>query len=58
MERGFEVTEEQIRNQKGLEHLKDWEIKEAKQTIEKLSALLVKMLKDEMAKQNSKQQSL
>lgn len=55
MERGFEVTEEQIRNQKGLEHLKDWEIKEAKQTIEKLSALLVKMLKEEMAKQNSKQ---
>lgn len=54
MERRFEVTEEQIRNQKGLEHLKDWEVKEAKETIEKLSSLLIKMLKDEIIKQQKK----
>lgn len=50
----WKLTESQIRNQKGLEHLKDWEVKEAKETIEKLSSLLIKMLKDEMNKQTKK----
>ena len=58
MERRFEVTEEQIRNQKGLEHLKDWEVKEAKETIEKLSELFIKILKDELLKQKTKKKSL
>ncbi len=54
MEKEWKLTEEEIRKQKGLEHLKDWEVKEAKETIEKLSSLLIKVLKDELVKQFNK----
>ncbi len=58
MEKEWKLTEELIRKQKGLEHLKDWEIKEAKETIEKLSALLIKILKEELIKLKTKKKSL
>ena len=58
MEKEWKLTEELIRNQKGLKHLKDWEIKEAKDTIEKLSVLLIKMLKEELIKLKTKKKSL
>lgn len=54
MEKEWKLTEEEIRKQKGLEHLKDWEVKEVKETIEKISSLLIKVLKDELNKQTNK----
>ena len=54
MEKEWELTEEEIRNQKGLEHLKDWEVKEVKETIKKISSLVIKVLKDELNKQTKK----
>ena len=54
MEKEWKLTEEEIRKQKGLEHLKDWELTEAKETIEKISSLLINILKDELNKQTKK----